>query len=204
MYERASIPCVIINGWAHGGIEEILGHINNVRHSWNAIKLQNEWRPIDCAWASLDFIRGDSTDFYFFTPPDEFICSHYPENDRWKLCNPYFNLNEFKQMPYVKPFLFSFLKQKIPLKGHIKTNAKYFDLDDFLNIDSTFEFEFADKKSDAVMTVAVHTIRVNGVKKYHIPIPYPGEWEFRIGKNIPIDARSSYFKELICFFVIRQ
>jgi transglutaminase/protease-like cytokinesis protein 3 len=74
-------------------------------HKWNAVFLDGKWQLLDATWASGfisfsgDFIRHYD-DFYFLTPPDQFIRDHYPEDLFWTLLQEPPAIKEFSRSPF--------------------------------------------------------------------------------------------------------
>jgi hypothetical protein len=74
-------------------------------HTWNAVRIDSAWHLLDVTWAAghLNF-RDDfvfqQNDFYFLTPPAQFIHDHYPEELRWTLLEQPPTLAEFRKMPF--------------------------------------------------------------------------------------------------------
>jgi hypothetical protein len=59
-------------------------------HAWNAVLIDSTWKLLDITWASGYFDYRNEyvqqrNDYYFLTPPEDFIKDHYPENMRWAL-----------------------------------------------------------------------------------------------------------------------
>jgi transglutaminase-like putative cysteine protease len=87
------IECVSINGYSKGYGSYEGERYTKSNHAWNAIKLNSTWHLIDATWGSgygktvngsLKSIKKFD-DYWFMTPPDAFIFSHYPENPEWCL-----------------------------------------------------------------------------------------------------------------------
>jgi len=116
--------------------EMIFGYarINNsrrfgVNHTWNAVYIDSNWYLLDVTWAS-GFVSYSSqyiryyNDFYFLTPPDEFIRDHYPEDPQWTLLkNPpvyrEFNQSPFRYSGFVKAGLSNYFPSKGVIDGAI-------------------------------------------------------------------------------------
>jgi len=98
----------------HAGIESeiIFGYARNnynkkfaVNHTWNAVYFDSSWHLLDVTWASGFITYSDEyirryDDFYFLTPPDQFIRDHYPEDLQWTLLNDPPIYREFHQSPF--------------------------------------------------------------------------------------------------------
>ncbi len=106
--DHAGIKAEIIYGYARTNSNRRFG----VNHTWNAVYLDSAWHLLDVTWASgvvtfaNEYIR-QYNDFYFLTPPDQFIRDHYPEDPQWTLLdNPpvyrEYNQSPFRYAGYVK------------------------------------------------------------------------------------------------------
>jgi hypothetical protein len=74
-------------------------------HTWNAVRIDSAWHLLDVTWAAghIDFrddFVANRNDFYFLTPPSQFIQDHYPEDLRWTLLQQPPTLGEFRKMPF--------------------------------------------------------------------------------------------------------
>lgn len=59
--------------------------LSSERHFWVAIRVQEAWQLLDPAWASGHIENGEFVkhwdEFWWMTPPDKFIYSHFPSSD---------------------------------------------------------------------------------------------------------------------------
>lgn len=98
-------------------------------HAWNAVKIGDRWRLVDCTWGAgyLDEsgrFRRFFNAHYFLTPPEEFIFDHFPEDPRWQLLSSPLSREEYRQLVMVRPPFFryglraiSHPKARVSLKG---------------------------------------------------------------------------------------
>lgn len=89
-------------------------------HSWNAVKIDGRWQLADCTWGA-GYIDDDGrfvrrfTDHYFVTPPEEFVCDHFPDDPGWQLLpRPILRL-EYLDRVHLKP---PFYEQGLWLVSH--------------------------------------------------------------------------------------
>ncbi len=99
---QEDIECEIISGYAKGygfnGKRE-----NEPNHSWNAVKLNGNWKLIDVTWGSgnVESINGTLTYRknlnlgYIFSKPEGFVIEHFPEDNEWQLLDKPITLDEF-------------------------------------------------------------------------------------------------------------
>lgn len=97
-------------------------------HAWNAVKINGSWYLIDCTWGAgyIDdnkkYVRKFD-DYYFMTPPSEFIYGHFPEDSRWHLLEHPFSKSEFEKQAFLKPEFFNYgLKLGDHLEGTIRAD----------------------------------------------------------------------------------
>uniref|UniRef100_A0A3Q3XLV5 Transglutaminase-like domain-containing protein n=1 Tax=Mola mola TaxID=94237 RepID=A0A3Q3XLV5_MOLML len=78
--------------------------LKNVKsdHLWNAVLLGGQWFLLDACWGAgrvdtehESFVKFD--DFYFLTDPEEFIDSHFPDEEKWQLLDAPITLEEFEK-----------------------------------------------------------------------------------------------------------
>ncbi len=101
--DYAGIQSEIITGYARSNTGSNKFRSN---HTWNAVRIDSTWHLLDATWASgyvsfgmEEFIK-QYNDFYFLTPPEQFIRSHYPEDLQWTLLTNPPTLREFNQAPF--------------------------------------------------------------------------------------------------------
>jgi hypothetical protein len=74
-------------------------------HSWNAVKVNNEWKLLDATWASgeasenCDTVIRSFSGFYFFPEPRQLALSHFPADPEWQLVNQPVDSLRFLQWP---------------------------------------------------------------------------------------------------------
>lgn len=110
--DHADIRSEIVTGYARSDMNRAEEKFSS-NHSWNAVYIDSAWYLLDVTWASGysasssgEFVRHYD-DYYFLTPPDQFIRHHYPDDLRWTLLkNPpplyEFRYTPFKQRSFIK------------------------------------------------------------------------------------------------------
>jgi hypothetical protein len=103
--DHAGIESVIITGYARADMDRMEQKFRS-NHAWNAVFIDSAWYLVDATWAS-GFISISSGEFikrydnyYFLTPPEEFIRHHYPDDLRWTLLEKTPPLLEFRYTPF--------------------------------------------------------------------------------------------------------
>ncbi len=106
------LEAVEIAGWAKGYGTGPGSHFGGPKnHAWNAVRIDGAWQLIDCTWGagSVDeegVYRRRFESFYFLTPPEKLRYSHFPNQTRWQLVEPPVSLEEFEQLPFLRPAFF--------------------------------------------------------------------------------------------------
>lgn len=83
------LDCKIIEGYGRS-VNANIDALENLNHSWNAVKINNKWYLCDATWSSgyMDgkgtFIQ-DYNNGYFLTEPTLFAKNHFPKNQKWLL-----------------------------------------------------------------------------------------------------------------------
>lgn len=72
-------------------------------HLWNAVLLSGQWFLLDACWGAgrvdmehESFVKRFD-DFYFLTDPEEFVHSHFPDEERWQLLDSPISIEDFER-----------------------------------------------------------------------------------------------------------
>lgn len=111
--KASGLKAARISGYAKGYGYSAGGPVGKTpNHSWNAVSIDGQWRLMDCTWGA-GFI-GDDRKFhrafdnhFFFTPPQEFIFDHLPEQAEWQLLDHPLSRGEYERSVHVKPGFFN-------------------------------------------------------------------------------------------------
>lgn len=128
-----NIESHIIIGYSKGNLFDI-GNDNIIKdHSWNSIKINNQWQLIDVSWAiGYRLIEKETNnDYYYFKNPNEFVNQHLPANPKWQLLSNSISKKEFVSTPILHPKYYrSEFKLSNEKKGVIKISKtnKYFTI----------------------------------------------------------------------------
>ncbi len=107
MCSHAKIQCLTVDGFARTSDTEAGEMMDLPNHTWNVVRINNEWKLVDVTWASgftdkkVKVFTPHYTDDFFFTDPAYFLLSHYPKLSSWKLTRSSVSLNEFFNSPVV-------------------------------------------------------------------------------------------------------
>lgn len=123
--DYAGIQSEIIHGHARSNFNRV-GQQFLSNHAWNAVYIDSAWRLMDVTWASgyitfsNEYVKKYD-DYYFFTPPEQFVRDHYPDELKWTLLDNPPTVKEYQHTPYKSQ---QFVKNKIrafkPSRGIIE------------------------------------------------------------------------------------
>lgn len=93
-------------------------------HAWNALKIDGKWYLLDATWAAGNVdssFNRKQNDFYFMTPPEQFIFDHFPDNPNWQLLSDTLSEQEFIDLVEVEPAFFIY---GLELNSHKQSTIK--------------------------------------------------------------------------------
>jgi hypothetical protein len=103
---HAGLECEIVHGYGRT-TQANIGGKGVPNHSWNAIRLNNNWYLCDATWSSgaldLDtrsFVR-EFKEAYFLSDPAFFVRNHYPSESKWTLLDQPPTLDDFLNAPLI-------------------------------------------------------------------------------------------------------
>lgn len=115
---HVGIDCEVVHGYGRTAHSNI-GGPGYVNHSWNAVKLNNQWYLCDATWSSGDvntqrsiFIKHFS-EGYFLANPSLFVRNHYPLDTSKMLLKQKPSLQAFLNGPLVYKSTFAFKGEPI-------------------------------------------------------------------------------------------
>jgi hypothetical protein len=119
MAELAGMEAEFIPGYSKGYNYQMgkLFDEDNM-HAWNAVRIDGQWRLLDATWGAgyiddnQQFVRSVN-DYYFLTPPEQFIQSHYPKDIPWQLLDRKVSRREFEESAFVKPTFFAYALETV-------------------------------------------------------------------------------------------
>ncbi len=109
-----------IQGFAKGYGYQVGSDFEGINHAWNAVQLEGEWYFLDCTWGAGRpdeqnvFIR-EFEDYYFLTPPEELVYTHFPENPAQQHLDSSVSGQGFIKLAYLWP---AFFKYEMRLGNH--------------------------------------------------------------------------------------
>ena len=66
-------------------------------HSWNSVKIEQEWYLVDASWSSESTSSKTIGKEYFLIAPNEFLKDHLPEDPTWQLLETPISLEDFEK-----------------------------------------------------------------------------------------------------------
>lgn len=124
--EAAGLKMEIVSGFASGYGADA-GEREN--HVWNAVKLPEGWRLMDSTWGAGSIgqdrkFRKQFQDYYFLTPPAQFLVTHFPTEDHWQLLLPPMTREEFLSRPKKQPEFFALGLSVVQEVGHLQADPR--------------------------------------------------------------------------------
>ena len=147
---KLGLECKLIRGNLKSDPSQI-GIKLETNHGWNVVKINGEWKFIDCTLAAgnisskTDQFVFDYNDIYFFTEPKLFFLNHYPDDEKWLLVGRKSKVDYINLPIYFPYFLKNESKLMLPNVGTF-SDKDIFEIkfNDF-NIDEDYlEYRFSD------------------------------------------------------------
>lgn len=106
--KAAGLKVELVEGYASG-----LGARADEKenHAWNAVKLNGGWHLLDATWGAGDLgddheFHKNFEEFYFLTPAERMLVTHFPTDSKWQLTLPPISREEFTRRPKRHPEFF--------------------------------------------------------------------------------------------------
>uniref|UniRef100_A0A3P9HJZ1 Kyphoscoliosis peptidase n=1 Tax=Oryzias latipes TaxID=8090 RepID=A0A3P9HJZ1_ORYLA len=155
MCREVGIECQEVPGHSKGvGYRQgqSLRHVKS-DHLWNAVLLGGQWFLLDACWGAgrvdmehESFVRRFD-DFYFLTDPEEFIESHFPEEEKWQLLDTPIILEDFEKRVFKTSAFFTLgLRLINPHHFHIVTDEGEANVSIGFSSPTTFTYEITQHK----------------------------------------------------------
>jgi transglutaminase/protease-like cytokinesis protein 3 len=109
---------VIVEGYAKGP-SYLVGQDKDINHAWNGVKIDGTWYLLDATWGAgaieNDQFVAKFNPYYFATPPDQLIYSHFPAESQWQLLPTVYTRAAFDQFPDISAHFF---RDRLQLLSH--------------------------------------------------------------------------------------
>ena len=107
------VECEVISGYSKGYSYRQGDSFRNksTNHAWNAVCADGKWRLLDSCWGAgycddQHRFQVRFNEHHFAAPPEQFLVSHLPEEERWQLLAEPITLEQFEKMASPKPDFF--------------------------------------------------------------------------------------------------
>jgi transglutaminase/protease-like cytokinesis protein 3 len=205
MCKLAGIESKIIKGYSRSSYNEAGIPINVPNHAWNVVSINKRWYFIDVTWGSSSALNNEPNDYYFLTPPKEFIVNHFPEDEEWQLLEKPISKEEFDQYPYIS---FEYFKlgfdRNFPKKGLIKSNNDAIKLliENPANLELLLKlFDFTKKKW---ITPIYKAAKLERGSKISISLKHKGKYLLQIDAMNQSSESISVKQGLLYFSLIKE
>jgi tetratricopeptide (TPR) repeat protein len=99
---RLGLEAVYISGFAKGQNFDATKTLQN--HGWNGVKIDGQWRIVDCTWgAGVESAKKGFQkyfrEFYFLADPQKLAFTHFPREEKWQLVDPIATREDFESTP---------------------------------------------------------------------------------------------------------
>jgi len=104
--QNQGIPCYVVYGHGYGDLIRRVFNMAHMRHAWNVVYVNGQWKLLDVTWASSEMKHTDFTKTkelsWIFMNPEQFVKTHYPNDPRWQLLqNPVSRREFWAQSPNI-------------------------------------------------------------------------------------------------------
>lgn len=98
-------------------------------HAWNAVKLPGGWRLLDATWGAGALgddhkFHKEFNEFFFLTPADRMLVTHFPTDKNWQLTLPPISREEFMRRPKRRPEYFQLGLKVNQLVGELAADPR--------------------------------------------------------------------------------
>jgi hypothetical protein len=183
--EAAGLEAVIIYGEARGrGPEAARTPDGLFNHDWNAVKIEDEWGLVDCAWGAGRLDEGGRftarfDGHYFLAPPEQFAYDHLPNDPKWQLLDRPRSRQDFLRQVEVHPAFFDCgLRLASHREGYVEVHGRV-----SITIDAPQDVNLmASLHRNGVELKEGHTFAQRGPTGYQIQAVFPktGDYILRV------------------------
>lgn len=124
MARTGGLECELISGYSKISDEKLASRLGSdmIGHAWNAVRIDGKWRFIESTWGAGN-IRSDTKkfekrfkEFFFLTPADILLRSHFPEEPEWQLVPGKIDESRYKSLvsPYAEYYNAGFTLKDLP------------------------------------------------------------------------------------------
>ncbi|KAK9534207.1 hypothetical protein VZT92_009267 [Zoarces viviparus] len=218
MCREVGIECHEVPGHSKG-IGYLQGQsLKNVNsdHLWNSVLLGGQWFLLDACWgAGRVDVQHESfvkrfDDFYFLTDPEEFIASHFPDEEKWQLLDAPIPLEEFERRVFKTSAFFTMgLRLIQPHHFHVVTDDGEANVSLSFSRPATFTYEITqhqdllhcgapEQKDSSNSSFGLLTVSHRSMKLQLLP-PASGVYDVKVFAG-PLTATTSLI--WVCSFTV--
>jgi len=104
--KKLRLDCIVISGYAKGFGYKMGAKFTETNHSWNAIKLNDNWFLLDSTWGAGNVnynfkFEKEFKPFYFCVPSQVFIYTHFPLKQKTQTTKS-ISQKEFEELPKIE------------------------------------------------------------------------------------------------------
>ncbi|XP_068194109.1 kyphoscoliosis peptidase [Antennarius striatus] len=199
MCRQMGIECHEVPGYSKGIGYRQGQSLKNVKsdHLWNAVLLGGQWFLLDACWGAgrvdmehESFVKRFD-DFYFLTDPEEFIDSHFPDEEKWQLLDLPITREEFERRVFKTSAFFTMgLRLIQPHHCHIVTDDGEANVSLGFSRPVTFTYEItqhqdllhsgaSEQKESCNSSYGLLTVSHRSMKLQLLP-PASGEYDVKV------------------------
>jgi len=179
----AGLEVATIPGFARGFGFRAGSLTGDTNHDWNAVKLDGRWHLLDSTWGTghMDeqkrYVR-EFDNYFFLTPPDQFIYRHLPKQSKWQLLPRPLTADEFSNLVYLRT---AFSTCNLTLLSHSNAVIKAAD-NIIVTLGAPADVALSAKldRNGAVVSDATFCQREGEAFAVHVAWPAPGIYNLRI------------------------
>lgn len=125
--QQEGVEAVTLHGYSKGYSYALGEKTIKRNHAWNAVRIEGQWQLIDVTWAA-GFVDGKRfvklfDEYYFLTPPERSIFSHFPDEPKWQLLKKPVSLDDYQKWPKVDKHLLKWTVTAGTIHDAIKDKA---------------------------------------------------------------------------------
>jgi hypothetical protein len=184
--DELKIPCEIVHGFGRGvGSSPFAGDTpRNSNHAWNIVTIEGESYLIDCTWDSgyMDgrVSKQEYTTDWLFLKPEQFLCTHYPENQRQQLTAKPLSEAEFIRLPFYNPKYFEIVSEMSPVLTNINQVDGKLSFEYSLNDGYEISFDIYDENGGRQFPNNAFSQKEGDIYKAYFSFPNSGKYLLRM------------------------
>ncbi len=193
-----------IKGFAKGYGYRVGSDFSGSNHTWNAVNPDGRWHMIDCTWgAGRPNEKGEFVpefeNYYFLTPPEELIYTHFPDDVAWQQIEKPVSREEFIGLAFLWP---SFFKYGMKVGSHPNSTIQAgSSVDISLSAPDSVLFEADLIESSGVLEPHYTFVQQDREQcQINAVFPSPGEYVLRLFSKLK--GEEGTFKETLNYKIV--